>query len=178
MLGPLRQQLKEDDVILLALHQTMEQELERIFRLMALLFDGQGLHDAYVGVTLHQSDACAPTRWSFWTTSSSPSCGGVLVPLLDSQVSVETRIDLANRMVGAPLETAEQAVGTLLGSEDGWLRSCAVYAVGALQLHGLESELQQFEKSPDPELRESAHRRPTAARRRSRGTAAAAAHPG
>ena len=53
-------------------------------------------------------------------------------------------------MVGAPLETAEQAVGTLLASEDGWLRSCAVHAVGGLRLHGLESELQRFENSPDP----------------------------
>ena len=34
----------------------------------------------------------------------------------------------------------KQAVATLLASEDAWLRSCAVYAVGALQLHGLAGE--------------------------------------
>ena len=155
VLGPLRHQLKDDDVILLALHQTMEQELERIFRLMALLFDGHGLHDAYVGVTSTNPSVRANSL-EFLDNILKPELRRVLVPLLDSQVSVETRIDLANRMVGAPLETAEQAVGTLLGSEDGWLRSCAVHAVGGLQLHGLESELQQFENSPDPELREAA----------------------
>ena len=155
VLGPLRRQLKEDDVILLALHQTMEQELERIFRLMALLFDGHGLHDAYVGVTSTNQTVRANSL-EFLDNILKPDLRRVLVPLLDSQVSVETRIDLANRMVGAPLETAEQAVGTLLGSEDGWLRSCAVHAVGGLQLHGLEGELHQFETSSDPALREAA----------------------
>ena len=49
-----------------------------------------------------------------------------------SQVSADGRIAIANRLVGAPLDTAEQAVETLLSSEDPWLRSSAIYAVGAL----------------------------------------------
>ena len=50
VLGPLRARLREDDPVLQALHRSMEQELERIFRLMALLFRGSALHDAYVGL--------------------------------------------------------------------------------------------------------------------------------
>ena len=80
----------------------------------------------------------------------------MLVPLLDSQITVDERINLANRLVGAPLENAEQAVGTLLGSEDAWLQSVAVYAVGALQLHGLEGELRKFESSANPVFRDAA----------------------
>ena len=83
-----------------------------------------------------------------------PDLRQVLVPLLDSQVSIDERIALADRLVGAPLQTAEQAVGTLLASEDAWLRSCAVYAVGALQLHQLEGHLRKFEMSSDPGLRD------------------------
>jgi hypothetical protein len=44
----------------------------------------------------------------------------------------------------------------LLKSEDGWLRSCAMYAVGALQLHSLEGELRRFETSSDPGIRDAA----------------------
>ena len=155
VLGPLRRQLKDDDVILLALHQTMEQELERVFRLMALLFDGHGLHDAYVGVRSANQTVRA-NALEFLDNVLKPELRRVLVPLLDSQVSVDARIELADRLVGAPLETAEQAVSTLLGSEDGWLRSCALHAVGSLQLHGLQGELQRFETSSDPLLREAA----------------------
>lgn len=153
VLGPLRTQLKDDDPIVEALRHSMEQELERIFRLMALLFRGPALHDAYVGVrssnTLVRANAL-----EFLDNVLKPDLRQVLVPLLDSHVSIDERIALADRLVGAPLQTAEQAVGTLLASEDAWLRSCAVYAVGALQLHQLEGHLRKFELSSDPVLRD------------------------
>jgi hypothetical protein len=76
------------------------------------------------------------------------------VPLLDSQVGVDERIALANQLVGAPLETAEQSIATLLASGDPWLRSSAVYAAGVLRLQNLEAELHRLEGSADPVLRE------------------------
>ena len=155
VLGPLRTQLKEGDDMLLALQQTMEQELERIFRLMALLVHGPGLHDAYVGVR-SANQAVRANALEFLENVLKPDLRRVLVPLLDGQVSVEQRIELADRLVGAPLESAEQAVATLLGSEDGWLRTCAAHAVGALRLHALEGELRGLEASPDPLVRDAA----------------------
>ena len=50
VLGPLRAALRPDSPPLTALNQAMAQELERIFRLMALAHPIAGLHDAYVGV--------------------------------------------------------------------------------------------------------------------------------
>jgi AAA family ATP:ADP antiporter len=155
VLGPLRTQLKDDDVVLVALKHLMEQELERIFRLMALLFEGPGLHDAYVGVRSTNQTVRANSI-EFLDNVLKPELRRVLVPLLDSQITVDERINLANRLVGAPLENAEQAVATLLGSEDAWLQSVAVYAVGALQLHGLEGELRKFETSSNPVFRDAA----------------------
>jgi AAA family ATP:ADP antiporter len=154
VLGPLRARLEEDSTILEALRQSMEQELERIFRLMALLYPGTALHDAYVGVRSPDGMVRA-NALEFLDNILKPDLRQVLVPLLDSHVTVEERIAMADRIVGASLETAEQAVGTLLSSGDGWLRSCAVYAVGVLQLHGLEGELRKFQETPDSSLRES-----------------------
>ncbi len=151
VLGPLRAQLKEEDAILQALHHTMDQELERIFRLMKLLFPGIALHDAYVGVR-SSNPLVRANALEFLENVLKPELRQVLLPLLDSHVSVDERIQLANRLVGAPLETTEQAVATLLASEDAWLRSCAVHAVGALQLHGLEPELRKLENAADPAL--------------------------
>ena len=79
----------------------------------------------------------------------------MLVPLLDSQVTVPERIALANRLVGAPLETSDQAVATLLASDDPWLRSCAIQAVGTLQLRTLAPELKRCEDAADPLVREA-----------------------
>lgn len=152
VLGPLRQ-LKEDDPVLQGLSQSMEQELERIFRLMGLRFPGPGLHDAYVGLR-SSSGIVRANALEFLDNVLKPELRRLLVPLLDSQVSVDERIAIANQLVGAPLETVEQSVTTLLASEDPWLRSCAVYAVGALHLQGLEPELHRFEGAADPALRE------------------------
>lgn len=154
VLGPLRARQDDDSLIVTALRQAMEQELERIFRLMALRFEGPGLHDAYAGVR-SSNPLVRANSLEFLENVLEPELRRVLVPLLDSHVSVEQRIAIADRLVGAPLESAEQAVATLLASEDAWLRSCAVHAVGALQLRGLEGELRALESSDDPAVRDA-----------------------
>ncbi len=153
-LGPLRDQLEPDSAALAALGHAMDRELERIFRLIALAHPVPGLHDAYVGVRSPNALVRA-NALEFLENVLAPDVRHVLLPLLDSQVSIDERIALANRMIGAPLETAEQAVATLLASEDAWLRSCAVYAVGALQLSELEPEVRKLESAPEPLLRDS-----------------------
>ncbi len=154
VLGPLEAQLKEDEPVLHAMRATMEQEVERIFRVMALLLPHAGLHDAYVGLR-SSNPLVRANALELLDNVLDPELRQVLVPLLDSQVTTEERIALANRLVGAPLDTTEQAVATLLSSEDAWLRSCAVYAVGALQLHELADELNRMDASTDPMLQES-----------------------
>jgi AAA family ATP:ADP antiporter len=154
VLGPLQRQLKDDDPVLQAMRHAMEQELERIFRLMNLLYTEEGLHDAYVGLRA-SNPAIRANALEFLDNVLKPELRPLLVPLLDAQVSIDERIQIADRLVGAPVETTEQAIGTLLASEDSWLRSCAVYAVGTLQLHALEGALRRFEISGDVVLQES-----------------------
>ena len=154
-LGPLRAgQLKDDEPVLEALRHSMEQELERIFRLMALLFPQGGLHDAYIGVRSSNPTVRA-NALEFLDNVLKPELRHVLVPVLDSQVSIDERIEMANRLVGAPLQTPQQALATLLASEDPWLRSCAIQAVGTLQLRALAPELKRYESSSDALVRQS-----------------------
>jgi AAA family ATP:ADP antiporter len=154
VLGPLQQKLKEDNPVLQALRHAMEQELERIFRLMALVAPATGLHDAYVGLRSSNPNVRA-NALEFLDATLKPELRQVLVPLLDSTVTTEERVALANRLVGAPLETPEQAVETMLASEDAWLRSCGVYAIGALRLHALEPALGRFDGDGDTMVQEA-----------------------
>ena len=172
VLGPLQTRLKEGDPVLEAVRHSIEQEVERIFRLMALLFPTTGLHDAYVGVR-SANPIVRANALEFLENVLKPELRQLLVPLLDSQVSVEERIAIANRLVGAPLETTEQAVATMLSTDDPWLRSCAVYAVGALNLRQLEPDLRRFEDADDPELQQAVR----TARQRLAGEAIAAPEP-
>ena len=154
VLGPLREHLKDDDPGLEGLRRSMDQELERIFRLMGLLVPGPGLHDAYVGVR-SSNPTVRENALEYLDNVLKPELRRLLLPVIDSQVTIEERIGLANQLVGAPLETAEQAITTLLASEDAWLRSCGAYAVGALRLHNLEMDLHKLADAPDVAIRET-----------------------
>ena len=161
VLGPFKARLKEDDPVLQAMEHAMEQELDRIFRLMALLLPHVGLHDAYVG--LRSSDELVRANsLELLDNVLEPELRQVLVPLLDSQVTVEERIAIANRLVGAPLDTAEQAVATLLDSEGsrGCARARSTPSARCSCTAG--GRARQFDNDEDPVLKQSVK----AARRR------------
>jgi hypothetical protein len=79
-----------------------------------------------------------------------------LLPLLDAEVSVEQRVELANRTLGTTVTTREEATALLAESGDPWLQACAAYAIGTLHLRTLVHYLDQWVDAPDPLLRETA----------------------
>lgn len=154
ILGTLGAQLQRDDTVARALREAMKQELERIFRLMQLLFPRYDLHSAYFG--LQSKDAAVhDNALEFLDNILKPPMRKLLVPLLDSEVSVAGRVSLANRLVGAKVETREEAVAAMMHSQDPWLKSCAAYAIGILGLNFLERHLDSHLNDSDPLLREA-----------------------
>jgi AAA family ATP:ADP antiporter len=156
--------LAGDDPVIQGLTQSMEQEVERIFRLLALLYPHEDLHSAYFGLR-SSTPSLRADALEFLEHVLPPHLRQMLVPLLDSQVPLDERVRLADALVGAQVRTLDEAVGMLLASEDPWLRSCAAFAVGALRLETLAPELERLTEAKDPLLRETAR----AARRRLAG---------
>jgi AAA family ATP:ADP antiporter len=144
-----------NDPVQSALIESLQQELERIFRLLSLLFPQLELHSVYLGLqspnkTVHDN------ALEFLENVLKSQLRSVLVPLLDGRVSPEERADLANRLVHAKIESREQAVAALVLSEDPWLKSCGAYAIGSLGMVALEKELDRCLEHQDPLLRETA----------------------
>jgi AAA family ATP:ADP antiporter len=144
-----------DDPVNRALNDSMKQELERIFRLLGLLYPHIDAHSAYLGlqakkVTVHDN------ALEFLDNVLKSQLRAMLVPLLDGRISVTERAAIADRYVPAKVENQEQAVAALVGSDDPWLRSCGVYAIGTLGITSLEGQLLECCNDPDPLLRETA----------------------
>jgi len=155
ILGALGEALPAEDALARAPRESMDQEVERIFRLLGLLYPKHDLHSACVGV--QSSDPVAhDNAIEFLDNILKPQLRGLLVPLLDSGVSASERIRLASRAAGVRVESREQAVRALLLSEEPWLKSCGAYAVGTLGLRELEAELDLCLEHADPLLRETA----------------------
>ena len=136
------------------LREAMGQEVERIFRLLTLLFPGHDFHSAFVG--LQSGNAVIRGQaLDFLESVLRPGMRRLLMPLIDGDVGLAERARLAERMVGSTLPRPEEAVAALAGSRDSWLRSCAAYAIGAFGLRGMESMLDEWAEDADPLLRET-----------------------
>jgi hypothetical protein len=128
VLAPLDPDKARHGRMIAALRHSMERELERIFRLIALLSPSASLHDAYVGVR-SSNQLVRANALEYLENVLSPGLREVLLPLIDSQVSEAERGAMAEKLVGPPLENSEQAVNVLLVSDDPWLRSRAEIAM-------------------------------------------------
>jgi len=155
ILGTLGHAASADDPVTRGLRESMSQELERIFRLLQLLFPGHDIHSAYVGIQ-SRNPLIHDNALELLDNVLRPQLRALLVPLLDSEVSVRERTELANRILGRGLGGREEAIAALIYSEDPWLKACAAYSIGALGLKALERELDRWLDDPDPLLRETA----------------------
>jgi len=138
-----------------AMKESMQQELERIFRLLNLLHPRLDLHSAYVGLQ-STSVSVHDNALEFLDNVLKPQLRDMLVPLLDSKVTVAERAQLAQRLVRIKIESQEQAVAELVASQDPWLKSCGAYAIGTLGIKSLEDQLDRCLNESDPLLRETA----------------------
>jgi AAA family ATP:ADP antiporter len=138
-----------------ALSESMNQEMERIFRLLELLYPHHDFSSAYIGLQ-SKSMTVHDNALEFLDTVLKRELRQMLVPLLDGKVSVTERAGIANRLVPVRIDSSEQAAAALVASDDPWLRSCGAYAIGTLGLTALIHELKRCAIDPDPLVRETA----------------------
>lgn len=142
ILGSLRQHVDK------MLAKSMDREVERIFRLMKLLFPSIDLQNAYRGIQ-SRDQATHANALEFLENTLDPTLRALLLPLIDSEVSVAERIRRADSFLNTSVTSREAAVAALLHSEDPWLKSCGVYAVGKLGLTTFGSDLERLSGDTD-----------------------------
>lgn len=151
----LQDSLDGDNTVLNALQDSMKQDIERIFHLIKLLYPQHDLHSAYFGIQ-SENVKVRDNALEFLEQILKPELRNLLVPALDPEVSFGQRVKLANRLVGTTIETPTEALLTLLNNPEPWLKSCAAYTIGILNLTSLEDKLDECLEHPDPLLRETA----------------------
>ena len=156
--------------IALGLRDSIEKEAERIFRLLKILYPQYDMHSAYVG--LQSNDPVVhDNAVEFLDSVLPPEVRAMVIPLFDREVPVATRIQLADKMLGASLGDREEAIEVMALSQDPWLRSCAAYAMGEMRLTQFAETLDLWAMGSEPLLRATA----IDAREKLRHAAAAAA---
>ena len=139
------------------LQKSMHHELERIFRLLKMLYPKQDLRSAFVG--LQSSDrAHRDSALEFIDNTLKPSIRRLLVPLLDREISLTERVQLANRVLPSTIDSKDDALLALMNTEDPWLKSCAAHLIGILELKQFQATVDRWAADHDPLLREKAQK--------------------
>jgi HEAT repeat protein len=113
------------------------------------------MHSAYVGLQSHNA-VVHDNALEFVENVLSRELREQLVPLLDRDISVDQRVQIADHVIGVPIRTADEAVRVLVATDDSWLQSCAAFLAGELGLARLAPQLRTWLTDPNPLLRESA----------------------
>jgi AAA family ATP:ADP antiporter len=96
---------------------SMDEDLERIFRLMKLLFPAHDFHSAYVGLQSANAGVRA-NALEFLEHTLPARLRTLILPLIDGEVSVVARMKIANRIIGVTADTPEEAVAALVHGHD------------------------------------------------------------
>ncbi|MFN2444926.1 MAG: Npt1/Npt2 family nucleotide transporter [Vicinamibacterales bacterium] len=143
------------DPVVQGLRESMEQEAERIFRLLKILHPTDDMHSAYVGLQSREP-IVHDNALEFLEAVLEPQLRALLVPLFDRDVQPPQRVALANQILGASLGDREEAIAVMILSRDPWLQSCAAYAIGELRLVKFADTLEEWMRHPDALLRTTA----------------------
>jgi HEAT repeat protein len=135
----------------------MKLEIERVFRLLELLYPYRDFSTAYIGLQ-SKSINVHDNALEFLDTVLKGELRATLIPLLDGKVTATEKASIADRLIPVRIENSEQAAAVLVASDDPWLRSCGAYAIGTLGLNSLFDDLTRCLADPDPLVRETARR--------------------
>jgi ATP/ADP translocase len=136
----------EDDYLFATLKALREESLERIFRLLSLLYSSDVIHVIYDRLLEHEPDKhIRANALELLENVIEPELTRKLRPIFD-----ET--DRARTADGKLQET----IRSFLGSQDRWLQACSVFLIVELGLGEFYTELEDSARARTPIVREAA----------------------
>jgi ATP:ADP antiporter, AAA family len=147
--------LAQPTEVLRRLEASRDQEIERIFRLLSLLYPETDFRSAHHG--LRSSDATArDDAIEFLELAIDRDLRKTLVALLDPSVPLDERVVPILKRTGGGAPVAGELAAAMVQSSDPWLKACGISAVGALGLRELAGEVEACLNADDALLREAA----------------------
>ena len=135
-----------EDYLLATLQAILEESLERIFRLLALLYDSDIIHVIYDRlIEIDPDKHVKANALELLENVVEPELYRALSPILDEA-----------QWEGAQKKDFDAVIGEFLESRDRWLTICAVFLMIELGLTQFYSKLQEIVRSQVPIVREAA----------------------
>lgn len=137
-----------------AVRERMVHELNRIFRLLALLYPPRDVFNAYAGATSGRPQLQA-NALEVLEHLLPPGLYRRLACGLDPEISSKEKLAFAQRLCRTSFLSKAEALRVLLFSKDRWLCACALHTIGELRLVDLTADVQAVPHEHDALLDET-----------------------
>ena len=137
-----------------ALDERLQQNLERVFRLLGLVYPPRDIYNAYQGVVSGKRMLYA-NAIEFLDNLLNPDIKKCILPMLDD-VTTETVLRKANELFQLNRTTREEGLVYLIGGRDSWLKCCAIYDAADSESQEVRDLVKTATNDPDPTVRETA----------------------
>lgn len=137
-----------------AMEEKLDDSLERIFRLLGLIYPPRDVYNAYLGIASARQDARA-NALEFLDNLLAPRYKKDLIPIVETH-SRQRSPGISRGLPNLHLLDEAECLRQLIAGEDGWLKACAVYLAGILRARQFAPEIQTLASQCEPLVREAA----------------------
>lgn len=146
---------RKQDLLTISLLERQERTIERIFRLLGLIYPHQDIHQAYYGLRSQRSQVRA-NMIELLDNLLNPAIRKFILPIIDNKVTLGQRVRKGRTFWKWKMMAREEALAELINADNPWLCACAMQAAGQLRLMGLSTPIQKLTQASDPLLQETA----------------------
>jgi AAA family ATP:ADP antiporter len=148
------QSKKARKLLIVALDEKLDRNLERIFRLLGLHYPPKDMYNAYLGIKSNRSHLRANSV-EFLDNILDPKFKQILIPIVDNSRD-DILGDRPLKISGYEIPSENECMFLILKSYDNWLKSCTLYLVAKLNYKESLDIIIKLVDDPDPVVRETA----------------------
>lgn len=145
---------RPNNILLKALSEKMDQTLERMFRLLGLIYDQKDLYSSYLALKSISSENRSAAL-EFIDNILEADDHKYIFPIVDD-ISESKKMETGYRLFNIEKVKYDKALIKLFDSNDRWLKICAVYSVSPICPSHLQERVDTYTHSDDPLLQETA----------------------
>ena len=121
---------KSRKLLITAMEEKLDDNLERIFRLLGLKYPQKDMYDAYLGVKSNRSNLRANSV-EFLDNILELNLKKILIPIIESPPE-EILLAKTKELFGFDIPTESESIDLILQSDDNWLKTCALHLIAEL----------------------------------------------
>lgn len=141
-------------LLIRAMEEKLDNSLERIFRLLGLIYPPRDIYNAYLGLVSARQDTRANALEFLDNLLASPYKKN-LIPIVEAHSSRSLPESTRNRLEH-PLLAEQECLRQLFNGEDGWLKACAAYLAGTAKFGQFAAEISTLLTDREQVVREAA----------------------